>query len=276
MVDNGDLIEEIFCLKYELDTLANVLLRNESERWVPGFLNQSTEHSHTQRYEFACKFSEGKHVLDVACGIGKGSNIIATRGRANTVNGFDLQPEAIRYAKWRNSAPNIQFAIGNAQALGITNQYDLAVSFETVEHLPNYKDFFTSISASLKNGGQFLISTPISALEVDSKPANPYHIQEWGFLKFQEILSAYFKIEKVFVQLYPFVAPLQQPQRSLLYRVVNKIKRLTSKGVIPVLAVKSEADKISIIEEFTGQYDINELGKARIGYQIVLLRKEGL
>ncbi|MBD1393294.1 class I SAM-dependent methyltransferase [Mucilaginibacter glaciei] len=267
--------EEIFCLKYELDTLANVLLRSESERWVPGYLQEKTEHSHIGRYNLACNYTNNKQVIDIACGVGKGSFTMGTKGKATSVKGFDIQPEAIRYAKWRYSAPNVQFDINNAEELCITNEFDLAVSFETVEHLPNYRDFFASIANCLKPDGRFLLSTPISPLSLDASPANPYHEQEWGFEKFQQVLSEYFEIEEVFVQLYPKLPDvLPAPSRSILARIGTKIKNTFFPGPGPVVIPVNPGNGFSTIEKYTGQYPLSELGTTRQGYQIVLVKKK--
>lgn len=272
------LTEEVFALKYELNTLADVLLRNESERWVPGYLYHQTEHSHIARYQLACNYSAGKTVIDIACGTGKGSHMLATVGNAESVNGFDIQPEAVRYAGWRNANPNVTFDVKNAQELGITDEYNFAVSFETVEHLPDYKAFLACISACLKQDGLFIISTPISAVDIDSKPANPYHVQEWGFLKFQEVVQSHFTIEKVFVQLYP-ERKLHNaaPQKSLVRRAIDKIgRKVFGTGTVHTSVQPAEVkSNLSTIEEFTGQYDVAEFGTSRIGYQILLLKKKG-
>ena len=275
MSDNTGLIEEIFCLKYELDTLSNVILRNESERWVPGFLHRQTENSHVERYNLACNYTIGKNVIDIACGIGKGTNLMATKGNAKTVKGFDIEYDAVRYAKWRNGNDNVEFDVKNAEKLEIFNEFDVAVSFETVEHLPNYKDFFLSIKNCLKPGGVFLVSTPISAMTVDKKPLNPYHIQEWGFNEFQRIISEFFDIEKIYVQLYPEVK-IQPVKRNLPLRIIRKLKRILVKNeAIKSLSEKDQnANKFSKIEEFTGQFEIKDFGISRTGYQIILARRK--
>jgi 2-polyprenyl-3-methyl-5-hydroxy-6-metoxy-1,4-benzoquinol methylase len=273
------LSEEIFCLKYELNTLAGVLLRNESERWVPGYLYQQTEHSHTERYKLACSFSAGKKVIDVACGSGKGSYMLSAQGKADSVKGFDIQPEAVRYASWRNADSNVTFEVKDAQELGITNTYDLAVSFETVEHLPDCRAFLKSVVACLKPDGRFIISTPISAVELDTKPANPYHVQEWGFKKFQEVLKEFFDIEKVYVQLYPKrAAQSVEVNRGLIQQGLKKIKRklLGNNALTEQEILVQPEGNLSKIEEFAGQYNIAEFGDTRIGYQIVLLKMKGV
>lgn len=274
MKETDKLAEEIFCLKYELDTLANVLLRNEAERWLPGFLHERTEQSHLERYRLACNYTAGKKVLDVACGIGKGSNMMAQTGGATFVNGFDIQPEALRYANWRNAAPNLNFSVVNAETMDIVDEYDLVVSFETIEHLPNYKKFLSNIKKSLKSGGYLLISTPLSAVPIDSSPANPYHIQEWGFASFQNVLKDLFFIENTFVQLYPTVTIGQKSKkRSLITRLFNILKRELYPPTKINEPQEQPLNKFSKIEEYTGQYPETELGSKYIGYQIVLARK---
>ncbi|MFD0750763.1 class I SAM-dependent methyltransferase [Mucilaginibacter calamicampi] len=273
MKETDEFAEEIFCLKYELNTLASVLLRNESERWLPGFLHERTEYSHVERYKLACKYTSQKNVLDVACGIGKGSSMMAQEGGAALVNGFDIQPEAVRYANWRNAAPNLTFSVVDAETMDIVEAYEMAVSFETIEHLHNYRSFLINVNKSIRAGGYLLISTPISAASVDSNPINPYHTREWGFTEFQKVLNEFFSIEKIFVQLYPpSQVPINTPRKGIIEDLIGKIKRKL--GFAQILEqVKESANGFSKIEEYTGQYAEEELGVSRVGYQIVLARK---
>ncbi|TFF40881.1 class I SAM-dependent methyltransferase [Mucilaginibacter psychrotolerans] len=274
MTEKNNLAEEVFCLQYELNTLANLLLRGESERWVPGFLREITEFSHSERYKLACKYIRGKKVLDVACGTGKGSNIMATVGAAMHVTGFDIQPEALRYANHRNGASNINFKVADVQTFELTNEFDVVVSFETIEHLTNYKAFLVNVSKCLKSDGLFIVSTPISSLPLNEYPDNPHHVQEWGFMEFQAILEDLFDIEKVYVQLYPKInTPSIQRKNDLSRRITNKIKRTFLGTEAPVLVPDSQATTIfSAIEEFTQQYAKEELGTLRYGYQIVIAK----
>ena len=271
MENNLNLAEEVFCLNVELNTLAGVLLKSESERWVPGYLYSSTEKSHYDRYHLAKNYSESKKVIDIACGVGKGSYILADEGKAEMVDSFDIDNDAIRYAKHRNYHKNIQFMQANAEQLAITDKYDLAVSFETIEHLKNYRSFLQNIQNALKTGGYFLVSTPISPLAEDKTPTNPYHVQEWGFKSFQDLIKEYFTVEKVFVQIYPSTLDAfrnrVQPSRNLIERVNRKLfssKKSTS---------ANSQNHFSKIEEFTGQFSEEELKVHNIGYQIVLARK---
>lgn len=269
----NNLIEELFCLKYELDALAEITLRNESERWIPGFIHQKTERDHIQRYELACKYVEYKDVIDIACGIGRGSYFLAQKGNARNVFGYDLSENAIRYAKHRNKHPHIKFEIKNAEQHVDIERYDVAVSFETIEHLKNYELFLRNIHTSLKTGGLLIISTPISNKEVDTKPKNPYHVQEWGFMSFQKIIEKYFKIDEIFVQLYPYFNIKEPKDFYLLRRIFKRIKRTFGIANNDLQNQLGANESVSRMEKFINQYPYSELGVNRIGYQIIIAKK---
>ena len=54
------------------------------ERLVPGTLSwELYKVEHQQRYQWASKYCDGKDILDVACGVGYGSEILARQGAAS-------------------------------------------------------------------------------------------------------------------------------------------------------------------------------------------------
>jgi SAM-dependent methyltransferase len=261
-MNDNELNDELFCLKFELDSLAEVLLRHSSERWVPGYALDFVENDHLQRYELACPYVTGKTVLDIACGVGRGSRMMAEDGGAKSVLGCDLSTDAIRYASHRNERQNVEFRQADALELDFDGEFDAVVSFETIEHVPEVDRFLTRIGAAVKQGGILLISTPISHLALDSKPANPYHTQEWGFEAFHHVVSRHFQIEKVFLQLYPPVPQLR------LMRLFNKVARR-------VFPTAYGTKFISTISEWSRQYPVSEMGRKRVGLQVVVCRKNG-
>jgi SAM-dependent methyltransferase len=258
--------EEIFCLKYELDTLSGVLLRQKAERWIPDFIDERTNKEHWDRYELACQYAKGKTILDIACGVGRGSYLLATMGEAKSVTACDIQDMAIRYASFRNKHENISFSVQDAEIYKQPGMFDLVVSFETIEHLKNYEAFLQNIYESLKHKGTFIVSTPVAHVNVDTNPINPYHIQEWGFEKFHEIISKRFTIKKVFTQLVRYIPPT--PFEKRMMKAIGR--RLGLKDNKPILNADTGR---SILEEFKNQYDIKEMGKFLIGYQTVICEK---
>ncbi len=248
--------DEQFCLSFELQTLSGILNRGELERWVPGFCNPHTELEHIQRYTWVSQFTHGNTVVDIACGTGKGSHIIATDGKAAHVDACDIDTEAVRYASIRYAHPVITHHVKDAETFTIEEPCDVVVSFETIEHLPHPEDFLTHVKSSLIDGGYFFVSTPISGKEVDTTPYNVHHVTEWGFTAFQALISSHFTIEEIYVQLYET-------------KNTNKIKRLIKK-----ILGRSESVVLSDITVWNEQeYPAKSMGVTHKGYQIIRCKK---
>lgn len=193
--------EEQFCQAFEIKAMADLLIRKETERWVSGFSDVIVEEEHSSRYVWVSDFVRDKRVLDIACGTGKGTFTLAQVGNAGTVVGCDLDGDAIKYASIRNKHHRVSFVVNDAQQFSDDNKYDVIVSFETIEHLTNVDAYLRGMAKLLTKDGYFYVSTPISRKALDSKPENTYHVQEWGFNEFQNLISNYFTIEEIYIQM---------------------------------------------------------------------------
>ena len=77
------------------------------ERYLPEITGAHIAYEHWHRYLFATQFVAGKRVLDIACGEGYGSSLLAER--AEHVTGVDIDPEVVRRAASRYARPNLTF-----------------------------------------------------------------------------------------------------------------------------------------------------------------------
>jgi ubiquinone/menaquinone biosynthesis C-methylase UbiE len=96
------------------------------ERFVPGAKGEIwIEHWH--RYHFAARWCQGKRVLDVACGEGYGTALLARR--AAHVTGADISAEAIAHARSRyGSLANAEFLEASCTALPLDDaSVDVAI-----------------------------------------------------------------------------------------------------------------------------------------------------
>lgn len=191
-----------FISQFELQAFTQYYLREETERWVAGMCNVLTDYEHLVRYNLASQYVEGKSVLDVACGSGKGSYVLATTGKAARVLGGDIDAGALLYAQMKYQAPNLEYQHIDATDFDFRGSFDVMISFETVEHFPMTEEFLTNIRKSLAPGGRLIISTPISQIDFNPAPGNIYHTQEWGVHKFHSLISEKFVVEKVYFQYY--------------------------------------------------------------------------
>jgi SAM-dependent methyltransferase len=148
------------------------------ERFLPGASGEIwCEHWH--RYHFAAKLVSGMRVLDVACGEGYGSALLARH--ASRVVGADISPDAIGHARARYAdVPNVEFAAADCAALPFADaSFDAVVSFETIEHIRAQEDFLDEVRRVLRPGGLFVLSSP-NKLEYSDRRgfANAFHIRE--------------------------------------------------------------------------------------------------
>lgn len=193
--------KKLYISEYENKILKGILFLNQLERWVPGCSHPHTEQEHESRYKWVSKFSKGKIVLDLACGTGKGSYIIASSGKAKKVIGGDIHKATVQYAIYKYAQNNLNYKVIDAEKIeNVQIKPDLVVSFETIEHLKNPMVFLSGVKKILNEGGKLIISTPISELEHNPNPYNQYHVQEWNIIEFSKLVSIFFQNIEVYQQ----------------------------------------------------------------------------
>ena len=148
------------------------------ERFIPGTRGEIwVEHWH--RYHFARRWVEGKVVLDAACGEGYGSALLARS--AARVHGVDISPQAIEHARAAYaSLANAQFHCAPCTQLPLPDaSVDVAVSFETLEHIAEQHEFLQELARVLRPAGVLILSCP-NKLEYSDKRgfANEFHVKE--------------------------------------------------------------------------------------------------
>lgn len=100
--------------------------------------------------------SKCKTVLDIGCGTGEFSRMMAKR--FETVVAIDLSPNMIEVAKQRSQQfSNIDFQVVDVlQWSAPVEQFDVIVSIATLHHLP-VENLLPNLKAALKPGGRIII-----------------------------------------------------------------------------------------------------------------------
>lgn len=115
---------------------------------------------HVARYEWAAaqllKVCPGGRVLDLACGIGYGSKILAQAGFH--VTGMDRDTEAIDYAREHYAHQRARFLCEDVTSVYSLERCDAVVCFETLEHLPDPESFLRVLRAAAPQ--RLLVSVP--------------------------------------------------------------------------------------------------------------------
>jgi GT2 family glycosyltransferase/2-polyprenyl-3-methyl-5-hydroxy-6-metoxy-1,4-benzoquinol methylase len=162
------------------------------ERFVPHITgNVALEHIH--RYAFACELAGGKNVLDIACGEGYGSDLLAKV--AKHVIGVDIAREVIEHAAGKYRRKNLEFRIGSCAEIPVADSsVDLVVSFETIEHHDRHEAMMAEIKRVLTPNGVLIMSSP-DKYEYSVAPnyRNPFHVKELFRHEFEKLIAAYFR-----------------------------------------------------------------------------------
>ncbi|HJO32887.1 MAG: class I SAM-dependent methyltransferase [Anaerolineales bacterium] len=169
------------------------------ERIIPADTPPGIVALHLKRYQFAREHTVGKQVLDIACGVGYGSLHLAEA--CKQVVGADIDWAAVDYARQQYAGrENLAFVQADAMRTGLAeSQFDAVCSFETIEHVGDAGMFLSEIKRVLKPEGVLIVSTP-RVERSDSRPANPYHHQEWSLADFKRLLRGSFRNVEVFGQ----------------------------------------------------------------------------
>jgi len=116
----------------------------------------------------------GRLVLDLACGEGYNTRILARKG-AN-VTGIDFSEKLIQLAKQEEAKEKlgIRYHISNATNLKelSNNHFDLVTCFMSLQDIDNYEKAIFEVARVLKNLGRFVFSVPHPCFEtiiVDGK-----------------------------------------------------------------------------------------------------------
>lgn len=173
---------------------------------------------HVARYVFALGYTNGKFVLDIACGTGYGLGYL--KRDAALVTGVDVSIDAAIESKkeWDRSTSAL---VANGLSLPFVDEcFDVITSFETIEHLHGRREFLAELKRVLHRDGKLILSTPNAnyTKPVNGKPTNPFHIFEYLPEELRTELEAQFHLEGFYGQSLNAaikIPPFQDAQRRL-------------------------------------------------------------
>jgi 2-polyprenyl-3-methyl-5-hydroxy-6-metoxy-1,4-benzoquinol methylase len=140
---------------------------------------QTCEHRH--RYEFAAGLCAGRRVLDLCCGSGYGTAILAAPARQ--VVGVDNDAATIDSAQATigRTLPNASFEVADALAYlagDLSARFDVLVCFEGLEHLHDLDSVLMRLRDHAERGLRIVASVPNGKLFGEQ---NPFHVTEFGY-----------------------------------------------------------------------------------------------
>ncbi len=145
-------------------------------------------------YHRSLEYVEGRRVLEIGCGEGIGASLLAERAAA--VVAVDYSKEALRVARERYGAGNVEFTLMEVPPIDFPDRsFDAAVCFQMIEHLEEPGVLVAEVRRVLRDGGIALFAT-VNKDETISD--NPYHIREFSAEDFEELLRVHFDTVEMF------------------------------------------------------------------------------
>jgi 2-polyprenyl-3-methyl-5-hydroxy-6-metoxy-1,4-benzoquinol methylase len=146
---------------------------------------------HLVVYQWIAARVGGLRVVDMACGEGYGSDLLA--GAAASAVGVDANPEAHEHARLRYTRPNLRFERDLVE--GFSEPCDAVTFLQTIEHVEDAGAILEHFKSLLSPGGVAYVSTPnllTLAPPGAAKSDNPWHVHEYRAQEFRRLCEAHF------------------------------------------------------------------------------------
>ncbi len=144
-------------------------LATEYDKWHTGVYESDPEHADESSpwYRLVLEFLpqvEGKRVLEIACGRGGFSRLLGTKGAL--ITGADFSASAVYIANQRlqrhpELLSRVAYIQADAQRMPFeSDSFDMVVSCETIEHVPDPYAAVQEMFRVCKPGGKLYLTTP--------------------------------------------------------------------------------------------------------------------
>lgn len=159
------------------------------ERTVPGVESENYWfRRHEVAYEFAVPLVAGRCVLEVGCGEGYGTALLATS--AEQIVGVDYDALTVTHAS--STYPGARFVRGNLAALPVRSEsVDVVATLQVIEHVWNHPEFVRECLRVLRPGGLLWVTTPnrLTFSPGLEEPLNPFHTKEFTAAELVELVT---------------------------------------------------------------------------------------
>jgi SAM-dependent methyltransferase len=161
------------------------------ERTVPGIPEENYWfRRHEAAYLWAQPLAAGCAVLEVGCGEGYGTALLARSARQ--IVGIDY--DALTVAHAQRNYPRARFVRANLAALPVPSRcVDVVMTLQVIEHVWDHGQFVRECLRVLRPGGLLLVTTPnrLTFSPGLDAPVNPFHTKEFSAAELAALLTAH-------------------------------------------------------------------------------------
>jgi SAM-dependent methyltransferase len=148
---------------------------------------------HLAVYRWIADRCRGLRVVDMACGEGYGSAVLAQQAAA--VTAVDANPEAHEHARLRYTAPGLRFERALIEEWDAGAPPDAIVFLQTIEHVTEPAALLGRFAGLLAPGGVAYVSTPnrlTLAPPGAERSDNPWHVREYDPAEYADLVEPVF------------------------------------------------------------------------------------
>ena len=136
-------------------------LRLEFNEWARAGRGESMEKGHRPIGEQALMQMDvgpAARVLDVGCGSGWASRLLARQAPEGRIVGIDISDEMVAVARASESVPNVEFHVASAEHLPFADaEFTHAFSMESIYYYADMPAALSEVNRVLKPAGPFVI-----------------------------------------------------------------------------------------------------------------------
>jgi len=152
---------------------------------------------------FAGTFT-GKKIAEVGCGHGLITSLLSSK--CSSITGFDVDYSALAHAeklKANFNLNNVKFILYDGSLEDYQENFDIAISMDVIEHVPDPVSYLKEIKKILRLGGSLFLGTPNGMIANKNrciiKTHSRFHVMEYTPTELADFLrEAGFKPVKVF------------------------------------------------------------------------------
>lgn len=141
--------------------------------WYDGFSAQQSKlginirHRTILRNASKAGLRDGMHVLEIGCGIGTVTSLLARAVPSGLIHAVDISPKSIAIAREHlKGRRNVEFIVSDMSDFSSSERYDFVVLPDVIEHIPleQHPSLFSTIARHLKPDARVLINVPNAQL----------------------------------------------------------------------------------------------------------------
>ena len=136
--------------------------------------------------------TEGKVILDVACGTGVLIPDYLKR-KVASVTGIDISPKMAEIAKAKFPQPEVTILCGDVESTYFGKQFDCIVVYNAFPHFPDPERLIATLSGLLKPGGTLTVAHGMSREKIDAHHHGSAHHVSNGLMSAEDLASIFKK-----------------------------------------------------------------------------------